>query len=312
MTFADAINRLEKHIKVVHSAIIATAIIEAVLVILIGLASGNVHTNNSTINEVSITLLILFGLFYLFLLFIKTWYNQTFPSSITNELKYERENYELMRDAERQKTVNDFLVDVVQRLNGQTCALNYGDDTHLCDKGIKDGIYNLLQPVVDNIYFILDTVNTQFTVGVYLDNYRSLGAPNKWEHGLIVVDDDLNKSCLLQKDLLEINTAREEQFHIQTAIRQAFNNTEFVKQDYKVEAEGFSVVCSPILFACNEMDTNGVLFIITKQLDAIPSDSEVNLKIFNSVIANWVYRYNDCVNSRQEKLEAQFRNDQRI
>lgn len=301
MTFQDIIQRLEKHISVVKKAIVGTAIIEAVLVIIISIISNNLNTENETINRIAIWLLIFFALLYLSLLFIKTLYNKTFPGSITNELKSERELSILKRDAERQKTINDFLVTVIHRLNGQTCALNYGDDIHLCDTGIKEGIYNLIQPVVDNIYFILDTINTQFTTGIYLNSYRSLAELNLWESGIIPIKDDLGKVHLLEKDLLEQANVRDEQFFIQTFIRQSFNNSEFVKQDYTINEQCFTIVCAPMPLACDENDTNGVLFIISKAIDKIPEDTEINLKIFNSVIANWVYRYNDCINNRQER-----------
>ena len=305
MTFQDIIQRLEKHISFVNKAIVGTAIIEAVLVIIIGIISNNLNTENATVNQIAIWLLIFFGLLYLFLLFIKTIYNKTFPGSITNELKSERELSVLKRDAERQKTINDFLVTVIQRLNGQTCALNYGDDIHLCDTGIKEGIYNLIQPVVDNTYFILDTINTQFTTGIYLDNYRSLAADNLWEKGIIIISDDFGKEALIEKDLLEQANVRDEQFFIQTAIRQSFNNSVFVKQDYLANEQNFSIVCGPMPFACDENETNGVFFIISKEIDNVPVDTEINLKIFNSVIANWVYRYNDCINNRQERSALQ-------
>jgi len=305
MTFQDIIQRLEKHISLVNKAIVGTAIIEAVLVIIIGVISNNLNTDNATVNRIAIWLLIFFGLLYLFLLFIKTIYNKTFPGSITNELKSERELSILKRDAERQKTINDFLVTVIQRLNGQTCALNYGDDINLCDTGIKEGIYNLIQPVVDNTYFILDTINTHFTTGIYLDNYRSLAAYNLWENGIIIIKDDLGKEHIIEKDLLLQADARDEQFFIQSAIRQSFNNSVFVKKDYTINEQNFSIVCGPMPFACDENETNGVLFIITKAIDKIPVDTEVNLKIFNSVIANWVYRYNDCINNKQERAALQ-------
>ena len=305
MTFQDIIQRLEKHISFVNKAIVGTAIIEAVLVIVIGIISNNLNTENPAVNHIAIWLLIFFGLLYLFLLLVKTIYNKTFPGSITNELKAERELGILKRDAERQKTINDFLVTVIQRLNGQTCALNYGDDIHLCDTGIKEGIYNLIQPVVDNTYFILDTINTHFTTGVYLDSYRTLAGQNQWEKGVITINDDLGKEPLLEKDLLEQANVRDEQFFIQTAIRHSFNNSVFVKQDYIANEQNFTIICEPMPLACDENDTNGVLFIIAKGIEKIPIDTEINLKIFNSVIANWVYRYNDCINNRQEREALQ-------
>ena len=299
MIFNDAINRLERYVRIINKAVIVTAIFEGILVIIIGIVSNNLNTDNSSVNTITLWLLLFFGALYLLLLVLKTLYNKTYPGSITNELKSERELMFLIRDAERRKAINDFLVDVIQRLNGQTCALNYQDDNHLCDAGIRDGIYNLVQPVVDNISFMLDTVNNQFTVGVYLNEYRSLVGDNVWEHGIILIIDTLNKSGVIPKNLLDTADARDEQFALQTAIRQSFNNSSFVKHDYKIGGDDYSIVVSPIPLACDENETNGVFFVVCKPLINIPNDTEVNLKIFNSVIANWVYRYNQCINMRE-------------
>ncbi|MBS1778725.1 MAG: hypothetical protein JST70_05335 [Bacteroidetes bacterium] len=299
MAFNDAIQRLERYISLIKKALVTTAIIEAVLVISIGIVSNNINTDNKAINNICLILLLFFGIAYLLLLFAKTLYNKTFPGSITNELKAERELSVLKKDAERQKTISDFLVEVIKKLNGQTCALNYGDDTHLCDAGIRDGVHSLIQPVVDNVDFILDTINTQFTIGVYIAEYRSMAAHNSWDNGIIIIEDKLFKAGLIPKNLLEQANVRNEELEIQTGIRHSLNNTSFIKHDYNVGTNKFSLICSPIPLACNDDETNGVFFVISKHLPNIPIETEITLKIFNSVIANWIYRYNECVNNRQ-------------
>ena len=72
----------------------------------------------------------------------------------------------------------------------------------MCDKGIKDGIYSLIEPVIDNVFFVLDTINTKFTIGVYIEKYCSMTALDQFESGIITLDDKLGKEQLLTKDLL--------------------------------------------------------------------------------------------------------------
>lgn len=60
-----------------------------------------------------------------------------------------------------------------------------------------------------------------------------------------------------------------------------------------------SVFCSPMTYACNEEEVNGVLYIISNRINSFPNETEINLKIFNRVVANWIYRYDECVNQRQ-------------
>ncbi|WP_125921436.1 hypothetical protein [Hymenobacter lapidarius] len=220
------------------------------------------------------------GVLYLGILLIKTIYATSFPGSITNELKSERELKELKGVAGRQETISNFLVQTMQRLNGQTCALNYGDDTHLCDKGISNGIHELIEPIIDNTYFLLDTVNTGFTVGVYLNEYCSIETPENWGSGLIVIDDRLEKSRFLPKELFNNSGISEEPLEIQTAIRRSFNNQEFVVNNFKSGNESYTIICSHMPVACNENDGLGVLFIISKAVHDLPTDLSIHLKIF--------------------------------
>jgi hypothetical protein len=299
------LKKLDKYTSTIHKAIIGVAIFEAILVIFIGIASNNLNTNNIDLNKYSLYSLVFFGIAYLFILFFKTLYSKTYPASIVNELKSEKNLEILTKDYERQNTINSFLVTTIERLNGQTCALNYGDETDLCDKGIKDGIYNLIEPVIDNIYFVLDTINTNFTIGVFLESYASSTQDEVWESGIITISDKLNKEFLLEKNLLQQANVRDEKFHIQTAIRSSYNNHSFGKTDYTVNNIDYSIICSPMPFACNENELNGILFIIAEKLGNLPNETETNLKIFNRVIANWIYRYNECMTTKLQGRMAQ-------
>lgn len=298
MDFASIVKRLEIFAKTINSAIIGVTVFEAIIVMFIGVVSNTVTTDNKLVNTYSFCALIILALVYIFLLTIRTIYTVNYPGSITNELKSERELQELRGEAERKNTINDFLVQTMQRLNGQTCSLNIGDDTHLCDGGISKGVRDLIEPIIDNTFFLLNTVNTKFTVGLYLDGYSSMDTPNHWESGLITIDDKLDKRHHLPKELINIAGVNGEALEIQTAIRQSFNNQQFVFKSYESEGESFSIICSNMPVACNENDGLGVLFIISKNLNVLPSDLSTHLKIFGRVIANWVYRYNECVNNR--------------
>lgn len=301
MNFKEIIFKLDNFCKTINRAIIGVAIFEGIVVTFIGIVSNTLTTENPDINKYSTYSLIFLGVLYLFLLFIRTAYSTSFPSSITNELKSERELQDLKRDAERQTTINEFFVETMQRLNGQTCALNLGDGTHLCDIGISKGIHELIEPVIENTYFLLDTINTKFTIGVFLDSYASMTVDNHWERGIIVIEDKLNKSNLLIKELFDTNLVRTEQLELQTAIRQSFNNNEFIEKHYNDGQDNYTIICSPMPLACNENDGLGVLFIISKKLETTPADLPTKMKIFGRVIANWIYRFNECIYNRQQQ-----------
>jgi len=306
MKFNDAIDRLDKFSKVVNRAIIGVAIVEALFVLFIGIASSYLDTENETINKFSFWSLFVFGILYLLLLLLKTLYNANYPGSITNELKSERDLFVLKRNSDRQKTINDFLISTIQRLNGQTCALNYGDETHLCDQGIQEGIRELIHPIIENMHFMLDTTATDFTIGVYLNSYSSMEDFENWESGILIISDKLEKHNIIEKELLTNPDVKGEQFQIQTSIRQSFNDYKYIVHNY-INGGMYTIICSPMPFACDEDDVSGVLFIISKHLESIPSETEINLMIFNRVISNWVYRYNECVLGRQDKIQSQIK-----
>ncbi len=307
MNFSELIERLEKIFRVITAAAIGLSVIEALIVLFIGIASNNITTVNPDINKVWTGVLISLVVVYAFIIVIKILYNANYPSSITNELKAQHELTELKQKAERQKTISSFVVATIERLNGATCALNPGDDTHLCDKGVQDGISELIQPVIANTYFLLDTLNTQFTVGLYLADYKTLAQTENdhWDKGIIIINDNLQPSANgIDKSLLQEENLQNEELEIQTAIRKSLNNHQFVKADFTSMDRELSIICSPMPYACNEDDLLGVLFIICNRLETTPDDLPTTLTIFNRVISNWVYRYNECINSRLE-LNAQ-------
>lgn len=306
MNFSDILKRLEKIFRVITAAAIGLSIIEALIVLFIGIASSNIESSNTDLNRIWTNILISLVVVYAFIIVIKILYNANYPSSITNELKSQKELEELKYTAERQKTISEFVVQTIENLNGQTCALNPSDDTHLCDTGVQEGVKGLIEPVVANTYFLLNTLNTQFTVGLYLDIYSSL-APTINGHsdeGVIIINDTLFPSDNgIDKELLQQTDLTNERLEIQTAIRKSLNNHQFVKANFSNHKDKLTIICSPMPFACNEDDLLGVFFIISKHLEKTPEDLPTTLTIFNRVISNWVYRYNECINNRLERLE---------
>jgi hypothetical protein len=293
MDFDDLINRLDKFSRTINKSVIGLTLIEAVLVILIGILSNVL----SSVNYADYALIVLV-LLYLLLLIARTAYIRNFPGSISDELKSERELRIIKSDVERQNTLNELFVSTMAKLNGQTCALNLGDDTNLCDKGITQGVYDLIEPLINNTHYLFNTNQLNFTTGMYLSSFCSMKVESNWDSGVIMISDRLEKQQVVKKDLLSDDSLIEEQLEIQTAIRKSFNNNQFIRQDYKAGNQEFTIVCSPFPTACNENDILGVFFIISKKIKDLPGDTETKLTIFNRVIANWIYRYNECVQNR--------------
>lgn len=295
MKFDELIQKLDKFARTINNSVITLTVVEAVLVILIGILSSFL-----SVTEYATYGIIFVSLLYILILIVRTAYLKSFPGSIADELKSERELTTIRSDVERQNTLNELFVLTMQRLNGQTCSLNVGDDNNLCDKGIKDGIRDLIEPLIVNTHYLFNNSQLNFTTGIYLKEFCSMKVEGNWDTGVITVNDGLDKQSILNKDLLADNELTGEQLEIQTAIRKSFNNNSFIRQDYKIASSEFTIVCSPFPTACNEDDMLGVFFIISRRVKELPSDTETKLTIFNRVIANWVFRYNECVLNRIE------------
>ncbi len=300
MAFLNIIDRLRKHSKFVSRIIIGIAILEAILVLFIGIASNNLNTNDESINLISSIGLLILSILYLTLLFLKTDYNYHFPGDIASELKSERELFELRKEYNRLSTLDEFLIDTIKNLNGQTCAIQNSEEIHLCDVGIKDGLSSLINPIVENTNYLLNTRQVNFTISVYLDSYQSL-TQQDLDSGVIILHDKLNKTDILNKSLFTDLYLQGEKLEIQSNISKSFNNFEFLFGTYSVNGSEYSIICSPIPFACDDTDKLGVLFIISKQLENIPEQLHVNLSIFCRIISNWIYRYNQCIFDRKQR-----------
>lgn len=300
MNFFDIINRLERIFRILTAAAIALSITEALIVLFIGIASNNISTPDPRINSIWIGILISLIVVYVAIIIVKILYNANFPSSITNELKAQRELSELKDKADRQKAISDFVVQTIERLNVTTCSLTPGDDTQMCDSGLKDGINQLIQPVIANTHFLLNTLNTEFTVGLYLASYRTLAnTRDNLDKGIIILKDTL-LPCEneISKELIQEEGLAGVELEIQAVIRKSLNNHKFVEETISNAITNFTIICSPMPFACEENSLLGVLFIISKYIEKTPEDLPTTLTIFNRIISNWVYRYDGCIISR--------------
>lgn len=297
MNFEEITNKLELYARTVHNAVSKAGWAEILLTIVIGILSNQLTT------PIHWAFLVTISLIYLILVVLRINYTTNFPLSFVNEFKSERMLNELKADLTRQRKITDIYVRVMKNLNSQTCKLEE-DEQRLCDTGIKDSIAELLTPLTRELHILLDTFKEEkFTLGIYLQGYRTLDS-NNLDQGVILIKDELDKQNLLSKELMSLLESIEgEQLKIQSIIRCSLNNKQYYTEDYKFENKEHTLFCSPMYEACKEDDTSsillGVFFILSNKLVEQPSDLDVQMKILNRTIANLIYRYNACINNKQ-------------
>jgi len=299
MSFENLMSQLDRFARMVKGAIITLAVVEALLVILIGVVTDSLRDTTNHFVPFYVWSLVFLGGLYLTLLLVRVAYDKSFPGSIANELRSERELTKLRRESQRQATTSQFLVEVIERLNEQTCALNGGSDETLCDRGIVEGLSELLGPVISNVNFLLDTQRPDALVGVYLKWYASVNNPHEGDTGVLVLNDTLPMPGIIQKNLYDNGEVSDLPLEIQSALKRSFRNQEFLSMGIgRFGDHDLAIHCSPMPVACNGDNMLGVLFFIAEEQETIPADLHEQMTIFNRVVANWVYRYDDCVSKR--------------
>jgi hypothetical protein len=306
------LDTLKEWIKVIQAALLGTIIIEAILVIVIGIASNKI---TDTFDHWT-GILLACSILYIFLIVINAAYQYKFPSSIVDELMSKRKLEEKNKLFDRQKALNEYINSAIQGLNKQTCFIdNVADKEHLCDKELEVRLTELLQPIVSYTDVILDTsTEKKFTIGVHLDAYQKF--PSNYDKieikeadwgiyiadykpisdkGLIILKDELQLIELLPKNLVEEQRINGASYEIQTAIKRTLNNLTFNTHDFSYNDKKYSIICSEILEVCSDDYVNGVLFIIHQQGIGCPTDVPEILRIFNRITANYVSKYNSCI-----------------
>ncbi|MCL9770195.1 hypothetical protein NAT47_07180 [Flavobacterium sp. HXWNR69] len=306
------LDKLREWIKVIQAALLGTIIIEAILVIVIGIASNKI---NDTFDHWT-GILLACSVFYIFLIVIKAAYQFKFPSSIVDELISKRQLEEKNKLFERQKAINEYINSAIQGLNKQTCSIDtVADNEHLCDKELEVRLTELLQPIVSYTDVILDTsTEKKFTIGIHLDAYQKF--PSNYEEveinevewgvyisdydpisdkGLLILRDELELLEILPKNLVDEERISGAAYEIQTAIKRTLNNLTFNTHDFSYNDKKYSIICSEILEVCSDDYVNGVLFIIHHQGISFPTDVSEILGIFNRITANYVSKYNSCI-----------------
>ena len=290
-----------KSIKVDETLLIVIKFVSAIIAgAFTGFLIKELNTENSTVLKwwhYSIWFLAL--ALALFIEIRKANRDNNFPVTLLAHLRASQELDTLKASVDRNETVNGYLVDVVSRLNGQTCNLSRPSQEALCTNGIITGISDLLQPVIENMHFILGSQTVKpVSCGIYLES--CIGLTNdkelKWERKVLTLPPDkldllhsIQRNLDSEDDKPLIPSLSGTELKIMNTIRMAYADRAY----NEVSFGDYTMVACPIIKACND-DAEGVFFAISTGI-TISNDVETHLTIFNTIVANWLYRYGDCV-----------------
>jgi len=297
--FNNLIDKLRKQSKYMHGVLIVLALLEIVCAIVIGILAKNFD------KELVPEILLFVGIIYLIFAAIRLFHLRNFPATITDELESERKLSAFEKEANRLNTLSDVHVETMKNLNIQTCRLDENDDSSLCDFGITDSLAKLIKPLIDKSYYLLNTdKGVQFTYGLYLAGYKSLDK-GTLDEGVVQITDGLGLKEYLEKSIFSKQGLDEDRQQIQNALRLSYNSRKFKVETINIKEQKMNIICSPMYEACREDDEKfqllGILFIICPFIEIDKeNDIEVQLKIFNRIIANWMYSFNSCITGKKK------------
>lgn len=303
-------------------------IIEVIFIALLSVASSQVNCFLS-----SWSLLILVSVLVLIITYVQRFdFLNKFPKSLIDavqqsidykdlEIKkheFEIEALKLEKSKERNSLINDAISDTIVGLNSQTCTLHEKEDPFpeiiekLCDKDVEDGLISILTPFASEIYAIIHGPNPLITIGAYFKSVAQ--EPIDGRDGpsdkpmLFVVKDDNDIKSRIPSNLLEDTRITGDLQILQQMFETCLRNNRFVKSQIPMFLDNYSLLISPIPFACDENDTSGALFLLLRS-EVFPNDIEKIIKIFTRLLTNWMYKYNNCVYSKCSEVYLEISGD---
>lgn len=340
----ELFEKLKSWIKVVHWITVAVDLLQAVVLVLIGVAFRNI-LNSENQEKISFwtNVVIIVIVVFVIISIIKLIYNLTFPASIVDELQSKMELKEVKRELGKKRNINQYVIESIASLNGQTCDLSNKikidlgkakeedfDPDYLqrigkfCHKDIGQGMSKCLEPVISHTSDLLNTTEAKFTIGIYFDHYykipekigdQKLNYEDLNAKGTFILEDKNDLKSMLDHDFMADEDATDLKEIIQNQIRQTIKiqGEKFVAR--KINMNGgffYSIITSGIPFVCIDhheeanYKSRGVLFIIgpNVEIEDMPKDLNVTLNIFNKLATNWLDKHDECVANKFPKKSA--------
>lgn len=308
MKYKEVLNNLNSWINVIQKSILILTGIEAIIVIIIGVASSNVY--NETYSKFWIGALIFFGVIYVLITIVKIAYNNKFPISIIDDLISKKELEIAIDDISRKDAINSYISQTIVDLSKCKCEIPIlqDDDDWIAasDKDFLCGLSSVTETFSRVINVLLNTTNIKFTAGTYVKSIRAIKSKNQPDEnsGLFIFRDDheLSKFSRL-KNLMDNGQASGIELEIQNLIRSSYNNGTFETKEFRSRiGKKILMICINITELNNNNIQKGVLFILTNPINKIPDDLESVLRMFSNILSHWLDLYFHEVRSRQIDL----------
>jgi len=279
------------------------SIIEAFLGVLYGGVLGACISNKDTGWLLLITLIL--SVIYLPMLIVKIRSQWMLPAHLFQNLQATEALAVTKKELARKASIDLFVDDAIKALNAGTCHISTGEpDATLCDEAVEVGLRTVLTAVINRPQQILDCDMALFSVGVLVSHRMvSQVAFPTWDDRFIVLRDDFRVQDEVHAGGFgELAPYLDAATGAMLMFRHAF---ELAKNENRMDIRRVSVggkmvqlISSPIPLVCDENHANGVIWLCRECIESPPEDLGNILRIFGRIVANWLYKYNECVGQR--------------
>lgn len=293
------LEKLKEWINIIQKAVVFVAVFEAILVLIIGVASSNVYHQDYA--DWWMTILVVLGIIYLFLTLIKVGYNYKFPVSIVDNLQSKLELIEMEKSVRRKDAINEYISDTIVNLSQCVSKLRIENISSDYKKDSDEDFANLLSILmatfsnVQNILF--NTNNIKFSSGVYIKEYLCVNMHNSTEKngGVYFFRDDFKININGElKDVFDRNNISSFELDFQTILKYSFFNSCYYSKIIDSNNCGdLQVICLNIPDFRDDKrgDDCGVLFVFTEPICELPNDLESVLSVFVHLLGQMLLTY---------------------
>jgi hypothetical protein len=251
---------------------------------------------------------------YFYLEHLEAVHSKLFPLEIVSHLTALQDLKDLNKSSQRKEKVHEHISNAIFNLNVNTCPIaGTTQENTLCSQDVKRSLSEVLSGLIEYPNHFLDCECRTFSVGIFLKNVYdpnwkgegdSIGKPFS-----ALFRDEFSLAAHYPTQIEVFDTGDELRYFLQSKIKESIDLNRFSVQNSMVYEQNLRFLFVPIPNVCADCPPDGVLVLTALQSEAIPTDTERILTIKGQIVANWLSKYNSCVENdpRISSLTEQIR-----
>jgi len=288
--YSKTLGLLRKWVEIIEKGLFGLTVVEAVLLLIIGVASSNIYHKNYA--NIYIVVLLVTGFLYLLIVAFKVAYKKKLPSSIVDELEAKYKLERIDGDLNRILNVNKIINKTIENISDFDPDV-FSEDNLEKGQGPTDLLMKLfvetISPFAENMEEFFSSISKKFTVGIYMREKSKIKiGENEISNPIILRDDFKTASDILNKLHTDVDL-KGWHLDLKAFFKSSMLNDRYEVSEFKDDFNKRVIICNPITLDRGFMTQKAVLFIITEKRKAdLPFDLESVIKIFSNLILLWM------------------------